>query len=95
MCASCGPLVIIQETTESWTPTNPTLAFIEHHSFDQLIAQPLMIAFVMIVHDVLGHGLLEVPLMSQTWAEGGLWPHQFVTPPARSNSASHQVADAA
>ena len=29
---------------------------------DQAVVQPLMIAFLMIVDDVLGHGLLEVPL---------------------------------
>jgi hypothetical protein len=60
--ASRGPLVVIQEATESWTPTDPTLTSIGHDTFDQPIAQPLMIAFVTIVDDVLGHSPLEVPL---------------------------------
>ncbi len=44
------------------TPTDPTLTSSGHDTVDQLVAQPLMIAFLMIVDDVLGHGLLEVTL---------------------------------
>ena len=60
--ASRGQVVIIQEATESCTPTDPTLTWNGHDALDQRIAQPLMIAFVMIVRDVLGHGLPKVPL---------------------------------
>jgi hypothetical protein len=35
---------------------------VEARYLHQLVIQPLMIALVMIVHDVIGHGLLEVPL---------------------------------
>ena len=63
-----GPLVAIQEATESWTPTDPTLTSIGHDTVDQHIAQPLMIAFVMIVRDVLRHGLPEMPLAEQNQA---------------------------
>ena len=60
-----GPVVVIQEATESWAPTDPTLTSIGHRIVDEFIIQALMIAFAMIVRDVLGHGLPEVPLRSR------------------------------
>jgi hypothetical protein len=55
-------LVVIQEATKSWSPTDPTLTSMGHQTVDQRIVQPLMIAFVMIMHEVLRHGLPEDPL---------------------------------
>src|SRR4029453_3067210 len=59
---SRGALVIIQETTESRSATDPTLTSFGHDTVDQRITQSLMIAFVMKVRDVLGQARPEVPL---------------------------------
>ncbi len=66
--ASCSSLVVIQETTESRTPPDGTLPSIGQRHVDQRIGQALMIAFAMIMRDVLGHGVPKVPFAK--WNDG-------------------------
>ena len=54
--SSRGPLVIIQEASESCTPPDSTLRSRGHKALDQFIAQPLMITLVMIMLE--GAGIL-------------------------------------
>ena len=48
-------------------PTDPTLTSTGHDRVDQIIAQALMIAFVMIVNDILGDRLPEVALAERNY----------------------------
>src|SRR5262249_22618508 len=59
--ASRRPLVVIEETSKPRTAANPSVGRTSSRAVDKLVAQPLMIPFVMIVRDVFGNSPSEMP----------------------------------
>ena len=62
---SCSSRVVVEQPTETLTPTNVTDTSLRGRTLNQFVAQPLMIPFTMLVDDKFGDGASKMALA--TW----------------------------